>query len=224
MSDVCAEQYCLRPVKGKGLVCVPCQKGMPALTNPKSPYAQGKPKGSATTGKTATTRKPKSQIKPQQPQKTQKTPTVTVTEKQQKQAVKEIFTCYWYGWENGIPPIFKDIFSKFGTFISDRATPSTMIGTPDTHRSSINIAGNKSFILVKEAIYPMEGEAAAFRAINKSPIMLEALQDVTPTDAIEMVKNDGQTYTFQKDSTDGSQYRYEDGQGVERKIPRWAIA
>ena len=220
MSDVCAEQYCLRPVKGKGLVCVPCQKGFPPLMNPKSPYAKGKPKGSATTGTTAVVESAKPQVKAQQPPKPQK----TISTELQKEAVKEIFTCYWYGWENGIPSAFKEIFSKYGNFISDRAIPSKMVGNPDVHKSTINIAGNKSFILIKEAIYPMEGEAAAFRAIKQSPIMLEALGDVTPTDAIEMVKNDGQPFTFQKDSTDGSQYRYADGQGVERKIPRWAIA
>ena len=64
-----------------------------------------------------------------------------------------------------------------------------MQGTPDVHKSSINVAGDKSFILIKEAIYPYEGEAAAFKAIKMSPIMIEKLGDVTPTDAIEMVKN-----------------------------------
>ena len=145
-------------------------------------------------------------------------------EQLQKDAVKVIFSSYWYGWEGGIPPAFKDIFSKFGAFISDRAIASKMQGTPDVHKSSINVAGDKSFILIKEAIYPYEGEAAAFKAIQMSPIMMEKLGDVTPTDAIEMVKNDGEAFTFTKTKPDGSEYSYEDPQGVVRKLPRWAIA
>ncbi len=145
-------------------------------------------------------------------------------EQLQKDAVKVIFSSYWYGWEGGIPPAFKDIFSKFGMFISDRAIASTMKGTPDVHKSSINVAGDKSFILIKEAIYPYEGEAAAFKAIQMSPIMMEKLGDVTPTDAIEMVKNDGGAFTFTKTKADGSEYSYEDSHGVTRKLPRWAIA
>ena len=236
MAEKCNTPECLRGVDNAGEQCMPCELGMPPMKNAKSPHSytskvkgntakpsHKKPKKGGITvekgGKLTIVTDNKGRRVRVKPKKSS-----AQIEQLQKDAVKAIFSSNWNGGEGGIPPAFADIFSKFGAFISDRAVPSKMQGTPDVHKSSINVAGDKSFILIKEAIYPYEGEAAAFKAIKMSPIMIEKLGDVTPTDAIEMVKNDGDTFTFTKTKPDGSEYSYEDPQGVVRKLPRWAIA
>lgn len=222
----------MRGVATAGASCLPCEKLMPPMKNPKSPHAYTSVKPATGTAKAP--------IKPSKPEKKEKPSSKSkkTTKKEdwkkgktdieinqmQKEAVKVIFTSYWYGWPDGVPPAFTELFKPYGNFISIREKPSKMKGKPDTHKSTINAKGKKSFVLVVEAIYPMEGEASAFKAIQTSPIMLEALGDVSPTDAIEMVKNNGKPFLFTKSKMDGSEYTYMDDGGTKRIIPRWAIA
>lgn len=244
MTEKCDTPACLRGVLNKNQRCGPCKAGMPPMTNEKSPHNYTSTTGSQK-GKDKPAKEEKGKLVLNKGDKVTVFPStgdIVVRNKQgkkvtnfkqgktdeqiqrlQRNAVKNIFTAYWYGWPDGLPDSFKEIFSRYGSFISDRATPSTMKGMPDVHKSTINVAGDKAFILIKEAIYPIEGEAAAFKAIQMSPIMLEKLGEVSPTDAIEMVKNDGEAYTFHKKGN-GESYTYEDVQGVTRGLPRWAIA
>ena len=241
MAEKCATKECLRGVATAGTRCMPCEKLMPPMKNPKSPHAY--------TSSPPTTGTQKAKDKPSKEELVvnkgdKKTPSLLGTKidkekvkknwkkgktdieinQMQKEAVKVIFTSYWYGWPDGVPPAFTELFKPYGNFISIREKPSKMKGKPDTHKSTINAKAKKSFVLVVEAIYPIEGTASAFKAIQTSPIMLEALGDVSPTDAIEMVKNNGKSFLFTKNKTDGSEYTYTDDGGTKRAIPRWAIA
>ncbi len=232
MAEKCATKECLRGVATAGATCLPCEKLMPPMTNPKSPHAYTSVK--PTTGKQKAPIKPSKTEKKEKPSsKSKKTAkkedwkkgkTDSQINLMQKDAVQVIFTSYWYGWPDGLPPAFAKLFKPYGNFISIREKPSKMKGKPEIHKSTINVKAKKSFVLVVEAIYPMEGEARAFKAIQLSPIMMEALGDVSPTDAIEMVKNNGKAYTFTKHKKDGSEYYYTDDGGTKRAIPRWAIA
>ena len=96
-----------------------------------------------------------------------------------------------------------------------------MVGTPDTHKSTINARGKASFRIIMDAIYPYEGEAATLKNIQQSPIMKEAVKSLNDGDIMAMVKNDGQPYTFEK--IDEVYYKYDDN-GTSRMLPRWAIA
>ena len=172
MAEKCATKECLRGVATVGTRCMPCEKLMPPMKNPKSPHAY--------TSSTTTTGTQKAKDKPAKEEKGKlvvnkgdkitvfpSTGDIVVRNKQgkkvtnfkqgktdeqiqrlQRDAVKNIFTAYWYGWPDGLPDSFKEIFSGYGSFISDRATPSKMKGMPDVHKSTINVAGDKSFILI----------------------------------------------------------------------------
>jgi hypothetical protein len=199
------------------------------MKNPKSPHAYTSAPGTAK----APSKPSKSEKKEKPSSKSKKTTkkedwkkgkTDSQINLMQKDAVQVIFTSYWYGWPDGLPPAFAKLFKPYGNFISIREKPSKMKGKPEIHKSTINVKAKKSFVLVVEAIYPMEGEGRAFTAIQQSPIMLEALGNVSPTDAIEMVKNNGKPFTFTKNKKDGSEYSYIDDGGTKRAIPRWAIA
>ena len=238
MAEKCDTPSCLRGVDAIGKVCLPCERGMRPMTNPKSPYAwdssgtTGLPKpsltitgGSSPKGQNTPTNKPKPKLKiviPKSKQENWKKDKSDMEIKRlQRKAVELIFTTYWYGWPKGVPKAFTEIFKDYGAFITGREVPSKMVGTPDIHTSHINARGNSSFVLVMEAIYPIQGEASTFREIERSPIMREALGDVSPTDAIEMVKNDGGPFTFTK--KDEKTYTWDDN-GIKREIPKWAIA
>ena len=140
----------------------------------------------------------------------------------QKDAVQSIYSSYWFGWKDGVPEMFKDIFAQYGLFISDRAIASKMVGTPDTHKSTINARGRASFRIIMDAIYPYEGEGAAIRNIKQSPIMSEEVVGLNDKDIAELIKGDGEDFVFTKIGN-GELYSYNRG-GVTLKLPRWAIA
>lgn len=229
MAEKCDTPSCLRGVGAIGQICMPCEKGMPPMTNPKSPHAWNNPIGSATTG--STSKKPKSQDKV----KSEPKPKVVIPKtakwkkdksdmeikRLQRNAVELIFTTYWYGWPKGIPGAFTDIFKDYGVFLTGREVPSKMVGTPDIHKSHINMRGNAAFVIIMEAIYPIQGESWAFKEIQDSQILMEALGGVSATHAIELVKHDGESYTFTK--KDEKIYTWVEN-GVKREIPKWAIA
>jgi len=151
--------------------------------------------------------------------------------KTQKEAVKTIFKSYWFGWPNGTPAVFKELFEQYGEFISERITPSKMVGNPKTHKSTINAGGNEHMNVVVQVIYPpgrQRDEREAYEFIENSQLIQEALNEsgtrVPTTHAIELLKNDGQAFTFTRAKEDGSLYTYEDAKGKVWKIPRWAIA
>ena len=240
MAEKCDTPTCLRGVDRVGQLCLPCQKGMRPMTNPKSPHAFDNPTKGVTTGFENPQKKlvivhnggnkPKTDpiiIKPtlkvsKSYNNWKKNKTTIEIKSLQKKAVKLIFSSYWYGWDDGFPDAFTEIFKEYGNFITGREVPSKMVGTPDVHTSHINTKGNAAFVLVTDFIYPIQGEASTFREIERSPIMREALGDVSPTDAIEMVKNNGMPFTFTK--KDEKTYLWQDGNGIEREIPTWAIA
>lgn len=227
----CSTPDCLRGVGLDGGQCKPCSMGMPPMKNPKSPHAwkkTGTPSSSTTTSPTTgtgTTGSDKPKVSVKTPEKSKNVPTIRVkalSSAQEKSAVELIFKSFWYGWKNGVPDIFNEIFAKYGSFLSGRVQPSQMVGTPQKHYSSINSKGKKAFVLLQEVILPMEGESKAFKMIKTSPNILDQLGDVSPTDAIEFVKNHGKAYEFTKKNEET--YTYEDDRGVKREIPTWAIA
>lgn len=231
MVEKCDTPECLRGVTVKGDLCLPCQKGMPPMKNPKSPHSYTSKTSVKTpalvivTGKESGNKTPQSKKDKKTPQGNwKKNLTGPQIAKLQRKAVELIFSSYWYGWPQGMPEAFKDMFHSYGVFSTGREVPSKMVGTPDVHRSQVNVRGHPSFVLVMDAIFPMEGERQTFRMIENSPAMKEALGGVSASSAIEMVKNHGKTYTFTKNKDDGSEYRYVDEQGTTRMIPRWAIA
>jgi len=216
----CSTPDCLRGVGLEGGQCKPCSMGMPPMKNPKSRHAWKK---TGTTTGTTGSNKPKISI--ETPEKSKNVPTVrakALSSAQEKSAVELIFKSFWYGWKNGSPEIFSEIFAKYGSFISGRVQPSTMVGTPHKHYSSINAKGKKAWVLIQEVILPMEGESKAFKMIKTSPNILDQLGEVSPTDAIEFVKNHGSQYEFTKKNE--LTYTYQDDKGVKREIPTWAIA
>lgn len=151
------------------------------------------------------------------------------TQAASKGAVKTIFNSYWYGWPNGTPKIFAEIFADYGEFISDRVAPSKMVGNPLNHKSTINASGHKAFIILAQQIFPpphrMSDERAASQFIEGSQIAKEALgKDIPTTHAIEFLRNNGKAFTFNRGKSDGSLYTYTDKKGKTWKIPRWAIA
>jgi len=232
MAEKCDTPECLRGVGATGEQCLPCKKGMPPMKNANSPYAH--------TALTSKLKNPSQGVMPyaqpstslpQKPSKAVKVKnkvkkwmtgkTDSEVKRLQKDAVQTIYSAYWFGWPDGIPDAFKDIFAQYGLFISDRAIPSTMVGTPDSHKSTINARGNASFRIIMDAIYPYEGEAATLRNIHQSPIMKDAVKSLNDGDIMAMVKGDGNAYTFEK--IDEVYYKYDDN-GTTRMIPRWAIA
>jgi len=255
MAEKCATPECLRGVDDLGDSCIPCQKGFPPMKNPKSPHAWNntaskKPGVSGTPkhGNKPPNTPKKKEITVEEGGKIQVMPdkTIIMTDKKgyktkfkeheriqaeikqiQRKAVELIFASYWYGWPDGIPEAFTEIFKDYGVFATGREVPSQMVGSPQVHKSQVNVKGHPSFVLVMEVIYPIQGEASTFREIERSPVMMDALNGVSPTHAIEMIKNHGKTFTFQKVGgtvTDGSVYKYIDDTGTTRMIPRWAIA
>ena len=230
----CSTPECLRGVGLQGGQCLPCQKSMPPMKNPNSPYAfsNNKPPSFAFTppvtppvanlpspGSTNPTLTP--QVK-QNVKKWMTGKTDDEIKRLQKDAVQSIYSSYWFGWKDGVPEMFKDIFAQYGLFISDRAIASKMVGTPDTHKSTINARGKASFRIIMDAIYPYEGEGAAIRNIKQSPIMSEEVVGLNDKDIAELIKGDGEDFVFTKIGN-GELYSYNRG-GVTLKLPRWAIA
>jgi hypothetical protein len=209
-------------------------KGMPPMQNENSRYAYQNIGGSGNVqagGNVVMSYSKPSTSLPQKPTKTVKLKnkvkkwmtgkTDSEVKRLQKDAVQAIYSAYWFGWPDGIPEVFKDIFAQYGLFISDRAIPTTMVGSPDSHKSTINARGNASFRIIMDAIYPYEGEAATLKNIRQSPIMQDAVKGMSDGDIMEMVKQDGDAFTFIK--VDDDFYEYDD-KGTTRMIPRWAIA
>jgi len=239
MAEKCNTPTCLRGVDATGQLCLPCQKGMRPMTNPKSPHAFDNPTKGVTTGfgkknqpisVTKGGNKPKTVpilVKPtlkvsKSYNNWKKDKTAIEIKSLQKKAVKLIFSSYWYGWDDGLPDAFKEIFKDYGVFITGREVPSKMVGTPDVHTSHINMRGNASFVVVMDAIFPLEGESRTFQHIERSPILQDALGSVSTTAAIELIKNNGMPFTLNK--KDEKTYLWQDGNGIEREIPTWAIA
>ena len=231
MAEKCDTPSCLRGVSATGEQCLPCKKGMPPMKNENIPYAYQNISGGGNVqagGNVVVSYSNPSTSLPQKAFKVKNKVKKWMTGKTdaevkrlQKDAVQTIYSAYWFGWPDGIPEVFKDIFAQYGLFISDRAIPSKMVGTPDTHKSTINARGNASFRIIMDAIYPYEGEAATLKNIHQSPTMKDAVKELNDGDIMAMLKGDGKAYTFIKVTED--YYKYDDN-GNTRMIPRWAIA
>ncbi len=238
MVTTCATPDCLRPPADGSYTCRPCDMGRKPMTNPQSPHAaankggwqprimkDGKPiqdgqeiKGVAKTVKmpppgSLTTKTPKS------PTKKVKT---SLSTQDSKKAVQQIFNTMWWGWKGGLPPSFPDLFKQFGNYIKSDVKPSSMVGTPDRHRSQINIRGDASYVLLMEVILPQERMSGVERKLTNSPIHIEKRGNVSVPDMMIAIENDGKTFDFEK--VDENTYKYEDANGKEHELPRWAIA
>jgi len=139
-------------------------------------------------------------------------------------AVEQIFKSYWYGWENGHPPFFDELFKDYGNFVHFSVKPSSMIGSPDTHLSTINSSGHKAFAIYV-TIHEVEGKATVMRKLQESsPSLASILFGIAQSDAMAILENNGKNYTFTKmPKGNGDVYTYDDN-GYTRLIPRWAIA
>ena len=238
MVITCDVNNCLRPPASDNPTCVPCQMGMPPMTNPQSPHAaqhsftpkimkDGKPiqDGSVnmgvptlvpTVGTSSGTAPPKPTISKAKPIKT------SLSTQDSKKAVQMIFNSRWWGWEDGLPSQFPDLFAQFGKYHKANVKTSSMVGTPDSHRSQINMKGSPPYVTIMELILPVEGMRSVERKLS-SPIYAEARGEVSIPDMMLAIENDGETYTFEKVG-DGTIYKYEDAKGKEHQLPRWAIA
>ena len=236
MAEKCATNECLRVVSVAGGTCAKCEKGLPPMTNPKSPHAIGK---SGTGTKYTDPVRPVSkepinpsisEIAPLSP--ANKTPSkaqvISVSEATAKDAVKLIFNTYWYGWNGGTPTGFESIFEKYGRFIPDRTVASKMVGAPDKHKSTINMKANPTFSLAYE-IFSNEGERAYMEFLSNN-LTAEDLLTVGRTnpimndgDRINLPFNQDKEFVFTKVG-DGEFYTYEDKRNKNRTLPRWAIA
>ena len=237
MVTTCATPTCLRPPADGMDMCKPCSVGGKPLTNPQSPHAaqhsfsprvmkDGKPikDGSVQMG-VPTVRVPK-------PGTGTATPKVTISPKNQiktslstqdsKKAVQMIFNSRWWGWQDGLPSQFPDLFAQFGKYHKANVKTSSMVGTPDSHRSQINMSGNAAYVTIMELILPVEGMRSVEKKL-RNPIYAEARGAVSIPDMLVAIENDGKTYTFEKVG-DGTIYKYEDDKGKEHQLPRWAIA
>lgn len=231
MVVTCDTPFCLRSPADNDVKCLPCQRGLRPLTNPKSPHAAGNSasvedyvtealKQELSKKVSAIIQQPKTDNNP--PKNVNQGKTDDEIRILNKNAVEKIFNSYWYGWKDGCPPIFQDMFKKYGNFVPASIKPSTMVGTPATHRSSVNASGNQSFAIVKDVILPFEGKGAAMKAIGNSPALKDTLVGISADDAIAICDNNGIVYDFSKKGS-GDVYTYDDN-GVKRELPRWAIA
>jgi hypothetical protein len=237
MAEKCDTPDCLRGVDAIGQLCLPCENGLPPMKNPKSPHAwnhqngtQKKPKlrivppTNITTGIKNPQKKPKLRIVHDGQNKPKTDPIIDKT--LQRKAVQLIFSAYWYGWKDGLPDEFEEIFKDYGTFATGREVASKMVGTPDKHTSHINMKGNPSFAFIVDFLYPAEGERRTFEHIERSPVIMEALGGVSAVDAIELIKSDKSNpmkpFTFTKKNE--QTYTWIDDSNITREIPTWAIA
>ena len=142
-----------------------------------------------------------------------------------KVAVEQIFNSYWYGWENGHPKLFDEIFSQYGNFIHFSVKTSNMVGTPDTHFSTINSSGHAQFaVFVMIHKDKLESNGSIMRQFqnNAHPALSQILHGISPQDTFSILENNGKSYNFTKVGN-GDTYLYDDN-GIQRKLPKWAIA
>ena len=112
----CGKNGCLRATPVEGQPCKSCAIGGKPLTNPKNPRAikeinvTNAPKITPT-GVTIT-------------DASGKVVDVAVLAESNKKACEFIFRTYWYGWENGCPPILHEMFKDYGTFTAGQPASS----------------------------------------------------------------------------------------------------
>jgi len=146
----------------------------------------------------------------------------SLSKQDSKKAVQMIFNSRWWGWKNGLPPQFPELFKQFGKYISSSVQPSKMVGNPQNHRSQINVRGEAPFVMLMEVILPQESMRGVERKLTMSPALIELRGNVSVPDMLVAIENDGQTFDFEK--VDEKTYKYEDANGRTHQLPRWAIA
>jgi hypothetical protein len=241
----CATPTCVRPPANSGLLgkCIPCKLGHPPMTNSKSPHAAGnsKPKIPESAVKAPTTFKERPSgnniltpvgladsgifSKP-------KGYTKSMDDKRKqfmlnKKAVELIFNTYWYGWKDGNPEVFTELFKKYGNFIHFSVKPSTMDGSPETHRGTINVQADAQGEMYLSMFNESGGRQRLMEIFGRTirgPLVKTLIEDMTVTDAVAMFKNNKLDTTFtRKGDITSEVYTYDDN-GTKREIARWAIA
>ena len=222
--EKCDTPDCLRGV-GRGdtffPLCLACGNGFPPMKNPKSPHAWNRQNGN-----------PTPIILPKKPTVISKQPVDTKVIKTKEEikilnkvAVEQIFNSYWYGWENGHPKLFDEIFSQYGNFIHFSVKTSNMVGTPDTHFSTINSSGHAQFavfVMIHKDKLESNGSIQRQFSRNAHPALSQILHGISPQDTFAILENNGKPYNFTKVGN-GDTYLYDDN-GIQRKLPKWAIA
>jgi len=232
----CATPTCLRSPADNDTQCIHCQRGMKPMTNPLSPQAAGNsltpkvlgpqtgmPLGDKLGFPIILPKKPT--VIPKQTVGTKVIKTKEEIKILNKVAVEQIFNSYWYGWKNGHPTLFDEIFSEYGNFIHFSVKPSTMVGTPDTHFSTINSSGHAQFavfVMIHKDKLESNGSIQRQFSRNAHPAVSQILHGISPQDTFAILENNGKPYNFTKVGN-GDTYLYDDN-GIQRKLPKWAIA
>jgi len=250
----CATPTCVRSPTNSGGKCIPCKLGHPPMTNSKSPHAAGnsKPKIPESAVKAPTTFKerpilgqanppthkglgnriliPSKDVKAKD--KMPKGYTKSMDDKRRefilnKKAVELIFNTYWYGWKDGNPEVFTELFKEYGNFIHFSVKPSTMDGNPKTHRGTINVQAEATGVMYLSMFNESGGRHQLMEIFGRTirgPLVKKLIEDMTVTDAVAMFKNDTLNTTFTRKGDITSEiYTYDDN-GTKREIARWAIA
>ena len=237
----CATPTCLRSPADNDTQCIHCQRGMKPMTNPLSPQAALKLPGNnwitpkvlgPQTGMPLGDKLGFPIILPKKPTVIQKQTVGTKVIKTKEEikilnkvAVEQIFNSYWYGWENGHPKLFYEIFSQYGNFIHFSVKTSNMVGTPDTHFSTINSSGHAQFavfVMIHKDKLESNGSIQRQFSRNAHPALSQILHGISPQDTFAILENNGKPYNFTKVGN-GDTYLYDDN-GIQRKLPKWAIA
>ena len=244
MVTTCATPECLRPPASGSTICQPCGKGLPPMTNPKSPHAatnkggfvpriekSGKPiqdgkeemgVAKIVSGPTATQKATNNDSN---------SPKINIDRAVAKRAVQMLFDMNWHNWADGYPEIFEELFVKYGNFIAATVVASSMTGTPDNHRGTINMKGDPQGVILVDIIYLGEGERETMRSLDTAPLFVELRKGkdnngnnikVSTQDMMKSIQNNETMQDFVKASSDGSIYKYELN-GKDVLIPRWAI-
>ena len=237
----CATPTCLRSPADNDTQCIHCQRGMKPMTNPLSPQAAlklpgnnwitpkvlgpqtGMPLGDKLGFPIILPKKPT--VIPKQTVGTKVIKTKEEIKILNKVAVEQIFNSYWYGWENGHPKLFDEIFSQYGNFIHFSVKTSNMVGTPDTHFSTINSSGHAQFavfVMIHKDKLESNGSIQRQFSRNAHPAVSQILHGISPQDTFAILENNGKPYNFTKVGN-GDTYLYDDN-GIQRKLPKWAIA
>ncbi len=244
MVTTCATPECLRPPASGSTICQPCSKGLPPMTNPKSPHAatnkggfvpriekSGKPiqDGKEEMGVAKVVSGPTATQKATN--KDSNSPKINIDRAVAKRAVQMLFDMNWHNWADGYPEIFEELFVKYGNFIAATVVASSMTGTPDTHRGTINMKGDPQGVILVDIIYLGEGERETMRSLDTAPLFVELRKGkdnngnnikVSTQDMMKSIQNNETMQDFVKASSDGSIYKYELN-GKDVLIPRWAI-
>jgi len=237
----CATPTCLRSPADNDTQCIHCQRGMKPMTNPLSPQAAGNKVKlgfdypgilGPQTGMPLGDKLGFPIILPKKPTVISKQPVDTKVIKTKEEikilnkvAVEQIFNSYWYGWENGHPKLFDEIFSQYGNFIHFSVKTSNMVGTPDTHFSTINSSGHAQFavfVMIHKDKLESNGSIQRQFSRNAHPALSQILHGISPQDTFAILENNGKPYNFTKVGN-GDTYLYDDN-GIQRKLPKWAIA